>query len=255
MVNINEVRIPPYKEVMKVIGNTKNAVEGRAALKKKYGVNDKQADEIIKKTILGEGIMVGDVGKKDSMSLQSKIQSMRKSMKKRTDEDGHSDVPSAIRQCKTMMEDAKEVMSKLQSMNNEDTLPSWWTNKLAVASNSMNKLRDYILNPIDEDSFGVRRLPLGKRNPDNPIKKKAAALVMTLPPSRPLKDLLKKKTDENFMDGKNPQDKGDSKRHGVPTKSSVSNLRKVAKQGGRKGQLAHWMANMKAGRAKKKRKG
>jgi hypothetical protein len=57
---------------------------------------------------------------------------------------------------------------------------------------------------------------------------------------------------ENFADGKNPQDKGDSKRHGVPTKASVSTLRKVAKQGGRKGQLAHWMANMKAGRAKKK---
>ena len=57
---------------------------------------------------------------------------------------------------------------------------------------------------------------------------------------------------ENFADGKNPQDKGDSKRHGVPTKASVSTLRKVAKQGGRKGQLAHWMANMKSGRAKNK---
>lgn len=56
---------------------------------------------------------------------------------------------------------------------------------------------------------------------------------------------------ENFADGKNPQDKGDSKRHGVPTKASISTLRKVAKQGGRKGQLAHWMANMKAGKAKK----
>jgi hypothetical protein len=55
---------------------------------------------------------------------------------------------------------------------------------------------------------------------------------------------------ENFADGKNPQDKGDSKRHGVPTKASVSTLRKVAKQGGRKGQLAHWMANMKSGKAK-----
>ena len=58
---------------------------------------------------------------------------------------------------------------------------------------------------------------------------------------------------ENFADGRNPQDKGDSKRYGVPTKASVSTLRKVAKQGGRKGQLAHWMANMKAGRAKAKR--
>jgi len=58
------------------------------------------------------------------------------------------------------------------------------------------------------------------------------------------------KIEENFADGKNPQDKGDSKRHGVPTKASVSTLRKVAKQGGRKGQLAHWMANMKAGKKK-----
>jgi hypothetical protein len=55
---------------------------------------------------------------------------------------------------------------------------------------------------------------------------------------------------ENFADGKHPEDKGDSKRYHVPTKASVSTLRKVAKQGGRKGQLAHWMANMKAGRAK-----
>ena len=55
---------------------------------------------------------------------------------------------------------------------------------------------------------------------------------------------------ENFADGRNPQDKGDSKRHGINTKASVSSLRKTAKQGGRKGQLAHWLANMKAGRAK-----
>jgi hypothetical protein len=56
---------------------------------------------------------------------------------------------------------------------------------------------------------------------------------------------------ENFADGKNPQDKGDSKRHGINTKASVSSLRKTAKSGGRKGQLAHWLANMKSGRAKK----
>jgi hypothetical protein len=57
---------------------------------------------------------------------------------------------------------------------------------------------------------------------------------------------------ENFVDGRNPQDKGDAKRHGINTKASVSSLRKTAKQGGRKGQLAHWLANMKAGQAKKK---
>ena len=62
----------------------------------------------------------------------------------------------------------------------------------------------------------------------------------------------KQSVTENFADGRNPQDKGDAKRHGINTKASVSSLRKTAKQGGRKGQLAHWLANMKAGRAKKK---
>jgi GNAT superfamily N-acetyltransferase len=56
---------------------------------------------------------------------------------------------------------------------------------------------------------------------------------------------------ENFADGRNPEHKGDSKRLGVPTKSSVSNLRKYAKShSGRAAQLAHWMANMKSGKKK-----
>lgn len=56
---------------------------------------------------------------------------------------------------------------------------------------------------------------------------------------------------ENFADGRHPEDKGDSKRLGVPTKSSVSNLRKFAKNhSGRAAQLAHWMANMKSGKRK-----
>lgn len=66
--------------------------------------------------------------------------------------------------------------------------------------------------------------------------------------------IMQEAISENFADGRNPQDKGDSKRYGVPTKANISTLRKVAKQGGRKGQLAHWMANMKSGKAKAKRK-
>jgi pyrimidine deaminase RibD-like protein len=59
------------------------------------------------------------------------------------------------------------------------------------------------------------------------------------------------KLKENFADGKNPQDKGDSKRYHVPTKGSVSSLRKFAKgHSGRAAQLAHWMANMKSGHKK-----
>ena len=62
-------------------------------------------------------------------------------------EDGHTDVTSAVRQCKTAIEDASQMLSKLQGMSPEDSLPSWWMNKIAIAANSMNKLRDYLLVP------------------------------------------------------------------------------------------------------------
>ena len=56
---------------------------------------------------------------------------------------------------------------------------------------------------------------------------------------------------ENFKDGRHPEDKGDSARHGIPKHATIASLRKIAKQGGRKGQLAHWQANMRSGRNKK----
>ncbi len=63
------------------------------------------------------------------------------------------------------------------------------------------------------------------------------------------------KTNENFADGKNPGRKGLSKRMGVNTKASVSSLRKTAKNSsGEKQRMAHWLANMKAGRQKAKKK-
>ena len=60
---------------------------------------------------------------------------------------------------------------------------------------------------------------------------------------------------ENFADGKNPGRKGLAKRVGVNTKASVSSLRKTAKHSsGEKQRMSHWLANMKAGKAKAKRK-
>ena len=58
--------------------------------------------------------------------------------------------------------------------------------------------------------------------------------------------------EENFADGKNPGRKGLAKRSGVPTKASVSSLRKIAKSSsGEKQRMAHWLANMKSGKSKK----
>ena len=85
-------------------------------------------------------------------AMKMKVKDIKKIMGEEVelDEDGHADVASAIRQCKTVMEDAQQIMAKLQTMSPEDSLPTWWTNKFAVASNSMNKMRDYIVNPLGE---------------------------------------------------------------------------------------------------------
>ena len=77
-------------------------------------------------------------------------------------EDGHQDVASAIRQCKTITEDAMQILQKLQTMSPEDALPTWWTNKLAVASNSMNKMRDYLLVPSVQEKYDSDKFFGGK---------------------------------------------------------------------------------------------
>jgi hypothetical protein len=58
---------------------------------------------------------------------------------------------------------------------------------------------------------------------------------------------------ENYADGKKPGRKGLAKRKGVNCKKSVTELRRVAKNSsGEKQRMAHWCANMKSGRKKKK---
>lgn len=63
--------------------------------------------------------------------------------------------------------------------------------------------------------------------------------------------LASKEFDENFADGKKPGRKGLSKRVGIPKGASVSQLRKIAKNStGERRRMAHWQANMKAGKKK-----
>ncbi len=65
-------------------------------------------------------------------------------------EDGHQDVSSSKRMCRTIVEDAQQIESKLNTMSPEDSLDTWWTNKLAVSANNLNKARDYIVNDVQE---------------------------------------------------------------------------------------------------------
>ena len=72
----------------------------------------------------------------------------------KVNEDGHTDVPSAIRKLKLSIEDSEELLKKLESMDKESSLPAWWTDKITLASNYLNKSRDYLLNSDLSESFG-----------------------------------------------------------------------------------------------------
>ena len=71
----------------------------------------------------------------------------------KVNEDGHTDVPSAIRKLKLSIEDSEELLKKLESMDKESSLPAWWTDKITLASNYLNKSRDYLLNSDVSESY------------------------------------------------------------------------------------------------------
>jgi len=77
-------------------------------------------------------------------------------------EDGHSDVPSAVRAMKTIIEDAGQMLQTLEQMG-EGSLPTWWTNKMAVSASMMNKMRDYLLYPktMDEGFMDAVKRKIG----------------------------------------------------------------------------------------------
>jgi len=79
--------------------------------------------------------------------LKKQIDTVKKTEMK---EDGHVDVASAVRHCKTIIEDCNDIMSKLNSMG-EQPLPSWLTDKITVAADDLNGARDYLMNPQTEE--------------------------------------------------------------------------------------------------------
>ena len=64
-------------------------------------------------------------------------------------EDGHTDVASSKRKVMIMVQDSNILLNKLNGMNKEDSLPSWWTDKITLSQNYLAKATDYIINPVE----------------------------------------------------------------------------------------------------------
>ena len=149
---------------------------------------------------------------KKSMSSKKNVQSQKvdidvnpKIPDQMVKEDGHVDVASSIRKCKTSIEDASQIMNKLKTMDPEGSLPTWWTNKLAVACMSLNKLRDYILT----SSESIQEKKDEVKMPDKMSKamdKIVGQLTKSVKAHAKQADKLKKIADKDKVDEKHGGD-------------------------------------------------
>ncbi len=109
---------------------------------------------------------------------------------KKVYEDGHEDVSSSKRMCQTIIEDATQIRTKLDSMSAEDKLDTWWTNKLAKSADNLNSAKDYIMNPIEESLQEITYDPT-MFGPDKVAKAMAIAVKSDGQYSKAIRDIEK----------------------------------------------------------------
>ena len=62
--------------------------------------------------------------------------------------DGHTDVASAKRQCANIIEDCQDILKALPG-DDEAPLPTWWTNKVAIAVDKLDGMADYLDTKVE----------------------------------------------------------------------------------------------------------
>ena len=112
--------------------------------------NPKMLEKWIEGYVPGNGKnFVKHVARNGSASIKVSPKKFVIPFRESINEDGHTDKPSAIRKLKVSIENAQEIIKKLES--HDDELMSWWTDKITLANDYLSKAKDFIMNPVNED--------------------------------------------------------------------------------------------------------
>ena len=65
-------------------------------------------------------------------------------------EDGHTDVASAKNQVKIAMDALQKMNTELGKLPDDGSLPTWWTNKVAIAVDKLDGMADYLDTQVEE---------------------------------------------------------------------------------------------------------
>jgi len=95
----------------------------------------------------------GDVDSSDKY-LHKKRKAISKAMSKEeaevVDESGHTDVASAKTQVKVAKSALQKMEMELNKLPEEGSLPTWWTNKVAIAVDKLDGMADYLDTQVEE---------------------------------------------------------------------------------------------------------
>jgi len=150
----------------------------------------------------------------------------------------------ALQRLKMKTHDLDEFAPSNDDSGDEDMLFKYakmWYNNDTDVQEKIEKILDqegWEIGEIESEEGGVFVVQSGDENGNSYIGWPEAELT---------------NIDENFADGRNPQDKGDSKRHGITKGMSIAQLKKIRSSktaSPRKKQLAHWQINMRQGKKK-----
>ena len=87
----------------------------------------------------------------DAKILREEVEKMnRLEFKKYLAEDGHTDVASIKNQVKIAMGALQKMNTELSKLPDDGELPTWWTNKVAIAVDKLDGMADYLDTQVEE---------------------------------------------------------------------------------------------------------
>ena len=87
---------------------------------------------------------------KKGLSKHKQVAAVLKRQNEDIQESGHDDVASAKNQVKVAMSALQKMETELGKLNDEDSLPTWWTNKVAVSVDKLDGMADYLDTQVEE---------------------------------------------------------------------------------------------------------
>jgi len=123
---------------------------------KKMAIATAQAKKVTEATVNTADIQKKKNISQDDKEKLSKVADMMRKERETIAEDGHEDVMSAKNQVKIAMAALQKMDGELNKLGEEDNLPTWWTNKVAIAVDKLDGMADYLDTQVEgttEESF------------------------------------------------------------------------------------------------------